>query len=152
MQKAYKLHPLATSYCITSLTFIALKKTTRKKIRFCYCLLSFFLFFPFFLLCLKNFTRKLLRVCKYSTYIPNDCSAGWHLPFLACGGYELRLASYVTKLQVTFSKDAPCSAPRAWSSTSGASVQLYRAWHVHVHVYSNHTLDTERGLYRPQGV
>ena len=52
-------YSIAKSTEKAQLTFIAFEKTMR--INFNFCSSSFFLFF--FLLVLKNFTRKLLRVC-----------------------------------------------------------------------------------------
>ena len=70
-------------------------------------------------------------------HIPNDCYATWHFPFLVWGwrtSYNWRATAM--KLQVAVSKDAP----RAWLSTSGASVKLFRVWDVQ----SGHTWTTER--------
>ena len=83
-----------------------------------------------------NFTRKLYCVCEYCTYQTSALLSDIFL-FWFGAAYELRLGSYTaTKLQVAVSK----YAPRGWWSTSEASVQLFRAWHVK----SVHTRTTER--------
>ena len=66
-------------------------------------------------------------VCMGIVHISNDCSATGHLPFLVSGGVRATTGELRPRnLLETVFKDA--SHTRL--STSGASVQLFRVWHV----------------------
>ena len=65
-------------------------------------------------------------------HVSNHSSATGHLPFMVWGGVQATSGEL-------WPKNFPKNASHAWSSTFGASVQLFRAWHVQ----SGHTQSTE---------
>ena len=88
--------------------------------KFRFCLSSFFL---------SSFADKLnaktIVLFEYCTHQTTALLPGIFLFWFGRRtSYDWRATA--TKLSVTVSKEAP----RAWSSTSGAFVQLFRAWHV----------------------
>ena len=116
----------ATSFCqsdakstlLVPLTFIKGKKISKAKLSI------LFIFFLSFLH--SSFTNKHNQNtiwCVRIIYMPNECFAPKHLPFLAWGG-----------VQVTTGKVRPQNCLQnilhAQSMTSGVSVQPFRVWYV----------------------
>ena len=109
--------------------------------------LSFFLFLSFFYLsfflsfCFTDELNLESIVCmRIYTYQTTALLPGILLFWFGTVS-ELRLASYDYETASYFSRDAS----RAWSSTSGASVQFFHAWHIQ----SGHTPTTELVELRP---
>ena len=115
---------ISIGYCIVKstvlvqLTIIKFKKTMRESLDFVHFLFSIFL--PL-LIIERSVCANIIHTCtKWLLYYQafSFSGLGQHT------SYDWRATAM--KLSVTVSKDAP----HAWSSTSGASVELFRAWNV----------------------
>ena len=96
--------------------------------KFWFCSSSFFLSF------LEEISSKTIVCMQIYTYQTTALLPGIFRFWLGWRtSYDRRATA--TKLPVTLSEDASC----AWSSTSGASAQLFRVWHI----FSSHTQTTE---------